>query len=96
MPGFRFVGAFILRVMGYARDSDGDSMAEMSPRGNLLAGVALLAVAVMETLTGESLGGHGQAADRADNPRNYWGNVAIAYAASLFFIGRYLYQVISN
>jgi hypothetical protein len=45
----------------------------MSPRANLLAGIALLALAVMETLTGQSLGGYGRSADRTDDPKNYWG-----------------------
>ena len=70
----------------------------MSPRGNLLAGIAVLALAVMETLSGQALGGYGQSTDRADNPNEFWGSVAIAYGAGLFFIGRYLYQIflISN
>ena len=65
----------------------------MSPRANLLAGIAVLALAVMETLTWQSLGGYGRTADRTDNPRNYWGAVAIAYAVGLFFVGRYIYQI---
>lgn len=64
----------------------------MSPRANLLAGIALLALAVMQTLTGQSLGGYGRTADRTDNPKNYWGAVVIGYAAGLFFLGRYIYQ----
>jgi hypothetical protein len=71
-------------------------MADMSPRGNLLVGIAVLALAVMETLTGQSLGGYGKTADHADDPKNFWRNLAVTYAASLFFIGRYLYQIISN
>jgi hypothetical protein len=65
----------------------------MSPRANLLAGIALLTLAVIETITGESLGGYGRTADRTDDPKNYWGSVAIAYAAGLFFVGRYVYQI---
>lgn len=64
----------------------------MSPRANLLAGIALLALALMETLTGQSLGGYGRTADRTDNPKNYWAAVAIGYAVGLFFVGRYIYQ----
>jgi hypothetical protein len=71
-------------------------MADMSPRGNLLAGIAILALALMETLTGQSLAGYGKTADRADNPKKFWLVVAVTYTASLFFIGRYLYQLISN
>ena len=70
----------------------------MSPRANLLAGIAILALAVMETLSGQSLGRYGRSTDRADNPKKIWASVAISYGAALFFIGRYLYQVflISN
>ena len=71
-------------------------MTGMSPRGNLLAGIVILALAVMETLTGESLAGRGKTIDRADNPRKFWEVVGITYATSLFFIGRYLYQLISR
>jgi hypothetical protein len=69
----------------------------MSPRANLLAGIALLALAV-ETLTGQFLGGYGRSADRTDDPKNYWGAVALGYAAGLFFVCRYIYQnlLISN
>ncbi len=65
----------------------------MSPRANLLAGIAVLALAVMETLTGQSLGGYGRTADRTYDPKNYWGAVVIGYALGLFFIGCYIYQI---
>ena len=68
----------------------------MSPRSNLLAGIAILAFAVMETLTGQSLAGHGKTVDRADNPKKFRGNVAVGYAAGIFFVGRYIYQLISK
>jgi hypothetical protein len=73
-------------------------MAYMSPRGNLLAGIAVLALAVMEMLSGQSLGGYGRSIDRADSPKKFWSVVAIHYGVSLFFIGRYFYQIslISN
>jgi hypothetical protein len=66
-------------------------MADMSPRVNLLIGLAALGLALMQTLTGQSLNGYGRTADRSDDPKNYWGSVAIAYAAGLFFIGRFIY-----
>ena len=70
----------------------------MSPRANLLAGIAILALAVMETLSAQSLGGYGRSTDRADNPKKFWASVAISFGAGLFFVGRYLHQVfhISN
>ena len=67
-------------------------MAAMSPRADLLAGIAILAFAAMETLTGQSLAGRGATVDRADNPKKFWASVAISYGAALFFIGRYLFQ----
>jgi hypothetical protein len=68
----------------------------MSPRWNLLAAIAVLALALMETLSGEALAGYGQSIDRADNPKNFWKAVALHYAISLFFWGRYLYQLFSK
>jgi hypothetical protein len=68
-------------------------MSSMSLRANLLAGIAVLALAVMQTLTGQSLAGYGKTADRADDPKRFWGSVAICYVIGLFFIGRYLYQL---
>ena len=65
----------------------------MSPRANLLAGIAMLALAVIETLSGQSLGGYGRSTDRADNPKKFLASVAISYGVGLFFIGRYLYQI---
>jgi hypothetical protein len=56
----------------------------------------MLAFAVMETLTGHSLAGHGKTVDRADNPKKFRGNVAVSYAAGIFFVGRYIYQLISK
>ena len=69
-------------------------MAGMSPRGNLLAGIAILALAVTETLSGQSLAGYGKSIDRADDPKTFWKAVALHYALSLFFWGWYFYQLI--
>jgi hypothetical protein len=71
-------------------------MVGMSPRANLLTGIALLVLAVMEMLSGQSLAGYGKTADRADDPKKFWGLVAINLAASLFFIGCYFYQAFSK
>ncbi len=68
----------------------------MSPRWNLLAAIGVLALALMETLSGEALAGYGKSIDRADNPKSFWKAVAITYAASLFFGGRYFYQLFSR
>ena len=67
-------------------------MADMSPRMNLLIGLAAIGLAMMQTLTGQSLQGYGRTADRSDDPKSYWGAVALAFAAGLFFLGRYIYQ----
>jgi len=50
----------------------------------------------METLTGQSLAGHGKTVDRADDSRKFWGNVVVSYAAGIFFVGHYIYQLISK
>ena len=71
------------------------SIEGMSPRVNLLIGLAAVGLAVMETLTGQSLQRYGRTADRSDDPKNYWGAVIIGYAAGLFFIGRYIYLKLS-
>jgi len=63
----------------------------MSPRMNLLIGLAAMGLAVMQALTGQSLQGYGRTANRSDDPKNYWGAVVLAFVAGLFFIGRYVY-----
>jgi hypothetical protein len=68
----------------------------MSPRWNLLAAIAVLALALMETLSGEALAGYRKSIDRADDPKSFWKNVAITYAVSIFFWGRYFYQLFSK
>ncbi len=65
----------------------------MSPRVNLLLGLAALSLAAIETLTGQSLGGYGSTADRAVNPKVYWSNVGTTYLVALLLIGRYLYRI---
>jgi len=68
-------------------------IASMGPRGNLLAGLLLLALAAMEILTGQSLGRFGITADRPDDPKNFWLNVAISGTGGLFFVIRYFYLI---
>jgi hypothetical protein len=65
----------------------------MSARGNLLAGLFLLALAAMEILSGQSLGRFGVTSDRSDDPRNFWLNASIAGTGGLFFIVRYFYFI---
>jgi len=71
-------------------------MGGMNPRWSLLIAIAVLALALMETLTGQSLGGYGKSIDRADDPKNFWKAVALHYTFSLVFWGRYLYQLFSK
>ena len=70
--------------------------AGMSPRANLLAAIAVSALAIMETLSGESLAGYGKSIDRSDDPKAFRKAVAITYAFSIFFLGRYFYQLMSK
>ena len=70
--------------------------AGMSPRANLLAAIATLFLAAMEALSGESLGGYGKTIDRAEDPKAFWKAVALHCAVSLFFWGRYFYQLLSK
>jgi hypothetical protein len=65
----------------------------MGARGNLLAGLFLLALAVMEILSGQSLGRFGVTSDRSDHPRNFWLNVAVTGTGGLFLIIRYFYLI---
>jgi hypothetical protein len=58
----------------------------------LLIGIVLLLLGVAETLTGQSLGGYGRTATRAENPSRFWTNVGICYAGGLFGILVFLYQ----
>jgi hypothetical protein len=62
----------------------------MSPRWNLLLAIVTMALALMETVSGEALAGYGKTIDRANNPRNFWKALAIHYAFSLFFWLLYL------
>jgi hypothetical protein len=43
----------------------------MNHRWNLLAAIAVLALALMETLSGQSLAGYGKTIDRADDPKGF-------------------------
>jgi hypothetical protein len=71
-------------------------LAGMHIRKYLLLGLALLALAVMETLTGQSLGGYGRIFDRADDPKNFWWTVAITYATSLVSFYLYFFHKVPN
>jgi hypothetical protein len=58
----------------------------------LLIGIVLLLMAVVFTLTGESLE-RGRMAHRAEEPKRSWWDVALFYLAGIFFIGLYLFNI---
>lgn len=63
------------------------------PYGWLMCGVLLLFLAVGGTLTGETLARYGQVVNRAEEPKEFWGTVAIYFLGGVCFIGYFLYKV---
>jgi energy-coupling factor transporter transmembrane protein EcfT len=59
----------------------------------LLIGIILLIVAVLFTLSGETLERFHGVVSRAKDPKRFWWNVAMYYLGGLFFI---LWYEISN
>ncbi|HUA99525.1 MAG TPA: hypothetical protein VMA34_14435 [Terracidiphilus sp.] len=59
----------------------------------LLIGIVLLVVAVVFTLTGESIGRYQGLVNRAENPKRFWWNVALFFLGGIIFIGLYLYHI---
>jgi hypothetical protein len=66
-------------------------MSGMIHHKNLIFGCAFLALAVMETLSGQALGRFGVGVTRADNPKTFWRMVGFLYLFSLICFGLYLY-----
>jgi hypothetical protein len=52
----------------------------------------VLVIAVIFTLSGESLERYGRMVSRAEEPKRFWWNVAMFYLGGIFFIALYLYQ----
>jgi hypothetical protein len=59
----------------------------------LLMGVVLLVLAVVFTLTGETMERFNGMVYRAEEPKRFWWNVAMFYLGGLFFIGLFLYKI---
>jgi H+/Cl- antiporter ClcA len=58
----------------------------------LLIGIIVLVIAVIFTLTGQSLERFGRMVSRAEEPKRFWWNVAMFYLGGIFFIALYFYQ----
>jgi hypothetical protein len=58
----------------------------------LLIGIVVLVTATMFTLTGQSLEPYGRMVNRAEEPKRFWGNVAMFYLGGIFFIALYFFQ----
>jgi energy-coupling factor transporter transmembrane protein EcfT len=59
----------------------------------LLIGIVLLVMAVVFTLTGESLERYHGIVYRAEEPKRFWWNVAMFFLGGIFFIALYLYNI---
>ena len=59
----------------------------------LLIGIVVLLLAVVFTLTGESVQGWGlPIVSRAEEPKRFWWAVALFYLAGIFFIALYFFN----
>jgi hypothetical protein len=76
------------------REMDPDHYSYLIDRQHrfLLIGIVLLLMAVVFTLTGESLE-RGRMAHRAEEPKRFWWDVALFYLGGIFFIGLYLFNI---
>jgi H+/Cl- antiporter ClcA len=62
--------------------------------GFLLIGIVVLLLAVVFTLTGESVQGWGlPIVSRAEEPKRFWWAVALFYLTGIFFIALYLFKI---
>jgi RsiW-degrading membrane proteinase PrsW (M82 family) len=59
----------------------------------LLIGIVLLVMAVVFTLTGESLERYHGIVYRAEEPKRFWWNVAMFFLGGIFFFALYLYNI---
>jgi hypothetical protein len=60
----------------------------------LLIGIVLLFMAVVSTLTGESLERWGRMVSRAEQPKRFWWDIALCYLGGIFFIiALYLFNI---
>jgi energy-coupling factor transporter transmembrane protein EcfT len=59
----------------------------------LLIGIVLLIIAVVFTLTGETVERYRGMVYRAEEPKRFWWDVALFYLGGIFFIGLYLYNI---
>jgi energy-coupling factor transporter transmembrane protein EcfT len=58
----------------------------------LLIGIVLLVMAVVFTLSGETLERGGVILDRAKEPKRFWWSVVLWFLSGFFFIAIYLVQ----
>jgi hypothetical protein len=59
----------------------------------LILGFVSLAAGVISTCTGVSWARYGRVIHRAQEPKEFWWNVAIYYLAGVLFIGYFLYKL---
>jgi hypothetical protein len=57
----------------------------------LILGIVVVVMALIFTLTGRCLVKYQGIIDRANNPKEFWQNVALYYLLGLFCLGLYLY-----
>ncbi len=62
----------------------------------LIVGVIAIGLALMETLSGESLQGYGQTASRNEKPAEFWKAVATHSLCGVAALGYYLYETFST
>jgi len=59
----------------------------------LLIGIVLLLLAVVFTLTGETVEGYRGMVYRAEEPKRFWWDVAPFYLGGIFFIALYFFNI---
>jgi hypothetical protein len=59
----------------------------------LLIGIIVLLLAVVFTLTGETVERGGRMVNRSEEPKRFWWDVALFYLTGIFFIGLYLSNI---
>ncbi len=62
------------------------------PYVSLWIGVILTGLGLASALTGQSLLGHGRTANRVDEPKKFWGAVAMDFLGGALGIGYFLYE----
>jgi hypothetical protein len=64
----------------------------LRPYVSLIIGVFLAGLGLASTCSGEALGRFGRTASRVEEPKKFWGLVAIDYLGGAFGIGYFLYE----